>query len=252
MEEKTINLLKYIGIGILSVALLTGIIILIIKIVNKSNKCNPSCTVCGKSDGCGGTCQSGYCTNGTCQAGKCVQCTPTCDGKCDIPDGCGGTCSCTNGTCQEGKCVQCTKAGDDMFVTSTCLPCCDNLKPYLVRTKSTGSDQCSFHCYDSNDPSMPKYTDGTGVGNLCEKSPVNYNPCEVSPSSCTQDGGDMYATGTCTKCCTGLNTYQVINNLKNCSYYCYGEKSTPNYDGGLPNGSVGTLCIKSPVQSPCK
>ncbi len=37
--------------------------------------CTPSCTTCGGSDGCGGTCVTGSCASGTCVAGKCV--TPT-------------------------------------------------------------------------------------------------------------------------------------------------------------------------------
>jgi len=37
--------------------------------------CAPTCTTCGGSDGCGGTCATGSCSSGTCVAGKCV--TPT-------------------------------------------------------------------------------------------------------------------------------------------------------------------------------
>ena len=218
MEEKTIELLKYIGIGILSVSLITGIIILIIKIANKSKQCTPYCTLCGGSDGCGGTCQTGSCATGqTCQSGTCsctpncdnsscggsdgcdgicqtgscatgqtcqsgtCSCTPNCDNSsCGGPNGCGEKCSCPSGqTCQSKTCVDCTIAGHDMYETSKCLACCEGLDPYLIRVNN---NNCAFHCYSPNDPNLPKYTDGTKTGELCQKNPYSGDPCNPSSS----------------------------------------------------------------------
>jgi hypothetical protein len=63
---------------------------------------------CGASDGCGGTCSSGYCQSPQeqCRNGRCV-CIPQCD-SCGGSDGCGGTClsgSCPGDEfCEQGVC----------------------------------------------------------------------------------------------------------------------------------------------------
>ncbi len=65
--------------------------------------CQPRCTACGKSDGCGGTC--GCPTGSRCYVGQC--CQPQCADKQCGDDGCGGSCGicatdqkCVWGTCE--------------------------------------------------------------------------------------------------------------------------------------------------------
>jgi len=180
--------------------------------------CTPKCTVCGASNGCGGTCKTGTCAAGqTCQGGKCV-CVPNCVTKgCGEADDCGSICK---GCEASAKCI------NDNSVWLCCTPDCTD--------KACGADDgCGGTCSSGTCPS----------GQACK-----YGTCVCLPDCVAKGCGEADGCGSVCKDCQA--SAKCIND--NSVWLC----CTPTCTGkacGADDGCGGTCASGTcPTGTSCK